>query len=121
MPSEQAGDEACDRASEHNAEQQAAHHVAHDAPPLLFGSQVRGVRHKNLGDHGADSDNQRSRQEQRCIRCEGSRHQCDDQNKEKYGDQTAIFGNVAKRHDKKQSKDVPDLGNGDDQSGCGRR
>ncbi len=114
-------DEAGHRAGQHDAHQQAAHHVADHAATVLGLGQVRRVGHQHLCGHRDEADGQHGGEKGRGPRGQRRAHQRQRGQPDQAAHQPARLDEVAQRHDEQQADAVADLREGHDQAGGARR
>jgi hypothetical protein len=115
-PARDARHEARDGAREQDAEDQAAHHLAHDAPARLGRREVRGERHEHLRDDRRHADRERRREKERERGRRGRGDERRRRARHDREDEAPVLDEVAERHEREQSARVPDLRDRDDEA-----
>ena len=109
------------RTRQHDANQHAAHHLAHGTSARCFLRQVRSEGNQDLRRDRPDAHHQRRHQEQRWAGADRCNHQRDRGEQQHAEHHAAVFQEVAQRHHKQQADRIADLRQGNDEPGGARR
>ena len=108
-PAEGAREEIGDGASEHDAEEQAAHHRADHAPLLFRRGQMRGERDEHLRAGRADAGQDRGDQKAGRALRRGDGEAADHRHQDGAQHDTPVFEQVGHRHDEEEPEAVAKL------------
>ncbi len=115
-PAERAGDQAGDRPRQHDAGEQAAHHIADHPATARIGREMGGDRHQHLRRHREQADQQTSEKEKRTGGRDRRQYKRQRRAAERRDDEPAILDEVAERNQQSEAGAIAALVEGHDQA-----